>query len=120
MKQFQRIGWTFLLALLFGATANAQTMNEVLVPKYFSARTSASAGDARTAFITGISFSGLLPSTTYSIGGGLLNTNRYTVTNPNAGSFNAAGNTYLNGTAAVNFGFDNAFVSDAIGNSPIV
>ncbi|MBL7904239.1 MAG: chitobiase/beta-hexosaminidase C-terminal domain-containing protein [Bacteroidales bacterium] len=87
----------------------APVMNELVVPQYFGGKTTATTNTHRAPFAICLSFENLNPSTTYDI------RSQIGLTSEAATAF-GAGNIW-NGTAFSGSDFDNAFTTDASGNS---
>ncbi len=108
--RFTFLGFTLLMMFLFVSGGFSQTVTELVVPKYFGAKTAASANNARTAFAVGLKIDGLAPNTAYDVkpGVGLVT---------EAATVYGAGN-YWNGTAfAGTTNLTAYFTTDATGSS---
>ncbi len=100
----------FLQAFLFLASAGAQTVTELVIPKYFGSKTGPSTNNGRTAFAICVRIDGLAPATTYDLKPGLGLTTDATTTY-------GAGN-YWNGTTfAGTTNLLSYFTTDATGSS---
>jgi hypothetical protein len=95
--------------LVISFAVSAQTLTELLVPQYFTARTGASAGNARMPVVFCFQITGLTPNQAYDMKVGLALTS-------DAATTYGAGNQW-NGTALNTNNYLNAFTTDATGNS---
>jgi PKD repeat protein len=108
--RFAFLGFTLLIMFLFVSGGFSQTVTELVIPRYFGAKTAASANNARTAFAVCVKIDGLAASTTYDLkpGLGLIS---------DATSTYGAGN-YWNGTLFTGTtSLLNYFTTDATGSS---
>ncbi len=64
------LGYT-LLMLFFCSNGFAQTVTELVIPRYFGSKTAASTNNARTAFAVCFKIDGLTPNTTYDLKPGI-------------------------------------------------
>ncbi len=68
MKQrFTFLGFALLLMFIFFNKGFGQTVTELVIPKYFGAKTAASANNARTAFAVCFKIDGLAANTTFDL-----------------------------------------------------
>ena len=104
----QRFGILAVMVLVF-SVVNAQTLTELVVPKYIGAKTAASANNARTAFAVCVRFDGLTPNT--------LCDDKAALELPTAVATNWGAGNYWNGTAFQSNPIVGAFTSDATGSS---
>ncbi|MEI6681497.1 MAG: lamin tail domain-containing protein [Bacteroidota bacterium] len=113
MKQrFTSLGLTILM-LIFFANGFAQTVTELVIPKYFGSKTAAATNNARTAFAVCFKIDGLTPNTSYDLKPGLgLTTDP--ATSYGAGNFWNV--TAFSGTTSLL----NYFTTDATGSSGAV
>lgn len=104
----QRFGILVVMVMAFGML-NAQTLTELVVPKYIGAKTAASANNARTAFAVCVRFDGLTPNTLCDV--------KAALELPTAVATNWGAGNYWNGTAFQSNPIVGAFTSDATGSS---
>lgn len=88
---------------------NAQTLTELVVPKYIGGKTAASTNNTRTPFAVCIKIDGLTPSTTYDV--------KATLELPGASATSYGAGNVWNGTAFSGNVVSNAFTTDASGSS---
>jgi hypothetical protein len=106
----KRIFYTLsLIGLTLGV--NAQVLTELLVPQYFSARTAATAGNARMPLFFCFQVTGLTPNQSYDLKLGMA------LTSEAATSFGAGNFWNWTTTAPGTTNVSNAFTTDASGNS---
>jgi hypothetical protein len=98
-----------LSILVISLSLHAQVFTELLVPQYFSARTAATAGNARMPIVFCFQVTGLVPSQAYDMKLGLALTSE-------AATSYGAGN-FWNGTSLGTTAYSSAFTTDALGNS---
>ncbi len=103
-----------LLIILGSATIFAQTMTEIVVPKYFGSKSAASTNNCRTPIAFCVKFDGLTPNTSYD-----MRIQLGLVTDANT-SF-GAGNIWAGGaTYSSSSNYPNVFTTDANGSSGLV
>ncbi|MCX6268491.1 MAG: PKD domain-containing protein [Bacteroidetes bacterium] len=109
-SRFLFFGAALLLVLLFASGGFSQTVTELVIPKYFGSKSTASTNISRTAFTVCIKIDGLTPNTTYDLKAGLgLLTDAAT----SFGAGNCWNGTLFTGTTSLL----NYFTTDAAGSS---
>ena len=103
-----RFGLLTTMMLIF-SYVSAQTMTELVVPKYIGGKTAAAANNARTAFAVCVKFDGLTPNTLCDV--------KAAIELPTAVATNWGAGNYWNGTAFQSNPIIGAFTSDATGSS---
>lgn len=104
----QKIGILAIMLMTFGML-NAQTLTELVVPKYIGGKTAASANNTRTPFAVCIKIDGLTPNTAHDV--------KATLELPTAAATSYGAGNVWNGTAFSGNVVTNAFTTDAAGSS---